>query len=421
MTEKVDRRSWLKVAGGTVAGLVVGGVAGYFGAGAGQAPAPGGVVTTETVTETATVTTGAAGGISAEELAKLKQTAFPPLDVTPYKFQAPWLPQYFVDTRQWLTKPPWTIGFSVPFMGNNWKAIYQGEVLQWAKTNPKIAKVIWIQHNNDASDQIAGIRDFVSKGVSGIVIDCASATALAGVYKEVWDAGIPLVTCTDPIDSTYYVSATVPSLEDRGYKLAKGMCDLMGGTGNIIRFWGMKGSSWEDLNQRGFDLALSEYPNIKTVSTGVGLWDYTESKKAMRDLIPALPKQVDGILSDSGQMTLGIYDSLSEQGFDVSKMVMTGDPTNGVLLSARDKGLRYFAAGGDVWEGREATKVLCNVLEGLPVQKNYPLPMRVWTPEEGKKLADSDMPQLVDMDTTFIYDENGRKFLKDLFASLGFK
>jgi hypothetical protein len=47
--------------------------------------------------------------------------------------------------------------------------------------------------------------------------------------------------------------------------------------------------------------------------------------------------------------------------------------------------------------------------------------MRVWSPEEGKKLADSDMPQLVDMDTTFIYDENGRKFLKDLFASLGFK
>jgi len=418
MAEKVDRRSWLKVAGGTVAGLVVGGVAGYLSAGPG--PAPGGVVTT-TLTETVTATTGAAGGISAEELAKLKQTAFPPLDVSPYRYKAPWLPQYFVDTRKYLTKPPWTIGFSVPFMGNNWKAIYQGEVLEWAKTNPKIEKVIWIQHNNDASDQIAGIRDFISKRVSGIVIDCASATALAQVYKEAWDEGIPLVSTTDPIDSTYYVSATVPSLEDRGYNLAKGMCELMGGKGNIIRFWGMKGASWEELNQTGFDLALKEYPGIKTVGTGVGLWDYTESKKAMRDLIPALPKEVDGILSDSGQMTLGIYDALEEAGYEVAKMVLTGDPTNGVLLSARDKGLRYVAAGGDVWEGREATKVLCNILEGLPVQKNYPLPMRIWGPEECKKLADPDMPRLVDMDTTFIYDEKGRKFLKDLFASLGFE
>jgi len=294
-------------------------------------------------------------------------------------------------------------------------------VLEWAKNNPKIEKVIWIHHNNDASDQIAGIRDFVSKRVHGIVVDCASATALAPVYKEVWDAGIPLVTTTDPIDSTYYVSSTVPTLEDRGYWLAKGLCEELGGKGNIVRFWGMKGASWEELNQIGFDLALKEYPDVKVVATGVGLWDYTESKKAMRELIPALPKEIGGVLSDSGQMSFGVIDSLEEAGYDVGKMVMTGDPTNGPLLSAKTKGLRYVAAGANVYEGREAVKILCNVLEGIPVQKNYIYPCRVWGPDEAVKLADPDLPKLVDLDTTFIYYEEGRKFLKDLFAALGFE
>jgi ribose transport system substrate-binding protein len=422
MTE-ISRRKYAQSAGIAIVGVAAGAAIGYGASSLKPSVAPEKVVT-QTVTageKTITKTVEVGAGISAEELEKLKERAFPPVDLPPYRYKAPWLPRYFVDTRKWIREPPWVIGFTVPFMGNNWKAIYQAEVLEWAKNNPKVEKVIWIHHNNDASDQIAGIRDFVSQGVDGIVVDCASATALAGVYKEVWDAGIPLVSTTDPIDSTYYVSATVPSLEDRGYKLAKGMCELMGGKGNIIRFWGMKGASWEELNQTGFDLALAEYPGIKTVATGVGLWDYTESKKAMRELIPALPEKIDGILSDSGQMTLGIADALEEAGFDVSKMVLTGDPTNGVLLITKERGLRYVAAGGNVWEGREACKVLSNVLEGIPVQKNYPFECRIWGPEECKKLADPDLPRLVDMDTTFIYYEKGRKLLKDLFMALGFE
>ena len=49
--EKVDRRTWLKVAGGTVAGLVVGGAIGYVAKPTVMAPS-----TTATITETVTGT-----------------------------------------------------------------------------------------------------------------------------------------------------------------------------------------------------------------------------------------------------------------------------------------------------------------------------------------------------------------------------
>ena len=307
-------------------------------------------------------------------------------------------------------------------MGNNWKAIYQAEVLTWTKTNPNIEKVIWIQHNNDASDQITGIRDFISKRVHGIVIDCANATALAPVYKEASDAGIPLVTCTDPIDSTNYVSATIPALTQMSYHQAKILFGLLGGTGKLIRFIGMKGSSYDEMVQRGYDLALAETPGMQVVATGVGLWDYTESKKAMTELIPALPAGgVDGLLTSSGQMTFGVIDAMIDANIDISKMILTGDPTNGPLLIAKQKGMKYIAGGGNVWEGAEATKILCKILQGLPVQKMYPLPMRVWPPEEAANLGREDLPRLVDMDTTLAYSDWGRKYLTDLFASLGFK
>lgn len=409
---KFSRRAYIATAAGAAVGLGVGAAAGYAG-GTGEL---GRLQAEYNELQTKYDTLLEEGGVPVSKYEELKKRAFPPLDVTPYKWETPWLPTYYVDTRKHITEPPWVIGFTVPFMGNNWKAIYQAEVLEWAKNNPKIEKVIWIHHNNDASDQIAGIRDFISIGVDGIVVDCASATALAGVYKEVWDAGIPLVSTTDPIDSTYYVSCTVPTLQDRGYGLAKGLCEALGGTGKIIRFWGMKGASWEEMNQTGFDWALEENPGVEVVATGVGLWDYTESKKAMTELIPTLPEEIDGILSDSGQMTFGILDALKEAGYDVSEMVLTGDPTNGCLLDSKERGFRYFAAGGNVYEGREAVKILCAVLEGIPVQKNYIYPCRVWGPEECVKLAEPDLPRLVDLDTTFLYYEEGRELLKNLFA-----
>ena len=411
---KVDRRSWLKVAGGTCAGLIVGGLAGYYGKGEG----PERLVTqnvTETVRETigagATITQTVGGG-----------TSFPPLDVPPMRWVDPWMPsQYFVDTKKYQKMAPWVIGVTVPFMGNAWQAVAQLEALQWAKYNPKIGKILWIHHNNDASDQIAGVRDYISQGVDGIILDPASPSALAGVCKEVLDAGIPLVTTSAPIDTTDYTSTVIPGLEERGYTLAKGLFEDMGGSGKIIRIWGMKGNSWETMNQNGIDRAMKEYPGITEVATAVGLWDYTETKKAMSDLIPTLPKDVRGIIADDGSETLGAVDCLIEAGWDVSKISLGGDPLNGSLLIAKDRGLRFTASGSAIYNDRKALETMVQILEGLPVMKNNLLQCRTWTSEEALKLADPDMPQLTNMDCTLWQYEEGRKALKDTFASLGFK
>lgn len=202
------------------------------------------------------------------------------------------------------------VGVSNGFVGSEWRTQMLDGIKEvaaaYTKAGTKIDLVIQ-SADVDVQGQVQQIRNLISQGVKGIIINPNSQTALNPVIKEATDAGIKVVVVDQEVSAPTAVNVAIDQrawAKDKMDWLAR----TLGGRGNVVVVNGIDGHPANEAREAGIADSLKAYPNIKVLNTIYGDWDQAKAQQAVSAVLASQPN-IDGIFSQDG-MAQGVLRAL---------------------------------------------------------------------------------------------------------------
>ncbi len=269
--------------------------------------------------------------------------------------------------------------------------------------------VIWKSAEGSVEKEIAIIENFVEQKVGCILIDPLDVESVKPAMKKAFDAGIPLVTMGNFVDTPYgNVSTLYNDFQD--YKtLTEMLAYSLNQKGNVVHIFGKKGNFVSDERLRGFTAGIEQFPGIKVLAVQPGEWDPALSQRIMEDWMTTYPK-IDGLavwhdgimysavtaLKNAGrlsQMKVISYDGDPES----SRMVKAGELVADLLTGARRIGAWNVKVGASLAKGAKLNQkvylptkfvILGSTLEQLK-KNGFNKEIQWIEPDEAIKIAES--------------------------------
>ena len=185
------------------------------------------------------------------------------------------------------------LGVSNTLVGNGWREEMICAVKAEAKASGKVSKVVVSNINGGAAEQIAGIRNLISAGAKGIIINPSDRNALNGVINEATARGIAVVAVDQAVSHPRAYIATNDQVA-YGRLGAEWLFKKLGGKGNVVEMRGIAGVPADTDRHIGFLQAKRKYPNIKVVKQTFTGWSFAPGGKQMLDILNS-GVQVDGV------------------------------------------------------------------------------------------------------------------------------
>jgi ribose transport system substrate-binding protein len=216
-----------------------------------------------------------------------------------------------------------------------WKAIHAGAVRASQELG---VEVIWKgpAREDDRDAQIAEVENFVSRGVSGIVLAPTDDKALRIPVSDAMRAGIPIVIIDSGLASDDYVSFVATDNYKGGRLAGERMVERLQGKGRVVLLRYMEGSASTMERERGFLDVLSENPGIEIASANQYAGATAETAyQASENLLARFKSQdgspsVDGIFCPNESSAFGMLRALQDSdlagrilliGFDASEQM----------------------------------------------------------------------------------------------------
>lgn len=273
-------------------------------------------------------------------------------------------------------RPPWTVAYSNSFSGNAWRASAL-KALQRnfaaAKKQGLVKGSLIVTDSNGKNDvQIQQMRSLIQRKVDIIFSIPASPTALNGVIKQAYDAGIPVLTLSAPVETPYAINVDTNQFT-YGARQAQGLALLLGGKGTIMTVQGIPGTPGSLQIQAGGDAILKSKPcSFDIVADFGGSWNNATAKTEMLKALATHPQKLDGIW-EQGSMEKGIIEALQQVGRPVPPVTM-GNPDQAGLAYWREHasdGYEGVATAQPSGAGADAMfRVGMRVLEGKGLKVN---------------------------------------------------
>jgi ribose transport system substrate-binding protein len=256
--------------------------------------------------------------------------------------------------------PPWLIGYSSSFGGNTWRigarTRLQEVLLPRYKKAGLVKDVITTEANLDLPKQIQQIRQLVDRGCDAIMTIGAPPTGLNGAIKYAYDHGVLFVAIQGGVTSPYALQVSgnyVLCGKLQGQALGKSM----GGKGNVLIVQGIPQAQASADFQKGHEVGLKDFPDIKVVGAVAGNWVDSVAKTKVLQFLATHPQPLGGIAAQSPG-DLGALSALQQAGRPVVPISAGGEM--GPLAYWRDNPkwieLTYqgWPPGNEIEEGWEA-------------------------------------------------------------------
>jgi ribose transport system substrate-binding protein len=223
-----------------------------------------------------------------------------------------------------------------------WKAIHAGAV----KASKELGvEVIWKgpAREDDRDAQIAEVENFVSRGVSGIVLAPTDDKALRLPVTDAMRAGIPVVIIDSGLDSEDYVSFVATDNYKGGRLAGERMVARLGGKGEVVLLRYMEGSASTMERERGFLDVMFENPGMEVVSSNQYAGATAETAyQASENLLARFKSQdgslsVDGIYCPNESSSFGMLRALQDSGL-AGKVVLIGFDASEQMVRALESG-----------------------------------------------------------------------------------
>jgi ribose transport system substrate-binding protein len=223
-----------------------------------------------------------------------------------------------------------------------WKAIHAGAV----KASRELGvEVIWKgpAREDDRDAQIAEVENFVSRGVSGIVLAPTDDKALRIPVTDAMRAGIPVVIIDSGLDSKDYVSFVATDNYKGGRLAGERMVEKLQGKGKVVLLRYMEGSASTMERERGFLDVLAENPGIELASANQYAGATAETAyQASENLLARFKSkegglEVDGIYCPNESSSFGMLRALQDSGL-AGKVTLIGFDASEQMVRALESG-----------------------------------------------------------------------------------
>ncbi len=147
-----------------------------------------------------------------------------------------------------------------------------------------------------------------------IILDPANASGSVGVVKKAIAANIPVFLVDREINQEGLAKAQLVSNNAQGASLgARYWVKVVGQKGNYVELLGSPSDTNAATRSNGYEIVLSQYPDLKKVGSQVANWDRTQGHDKMQNLLQAHP-DIIGVISGNDEMALGAIAALKEAG-----------------------------------------------------------------------------------------------------------
>ena len=235
-----------------------------------------------------------------------------------------------------------------------WKAIRAGAEKAAKELD---IEIFWKgpQKEDDRSQQITVVEDFVSRGVDGIVLAPLDDRALMVPVRDATREGIPVVIMDSSLQGEEYVSFVATDNYKGGILAARAMGEKLPSGGRIFLVRYQEGSASTTKREAGFlDTIMAEYSDISIIVQDLYAGATTETAYQLgENLLNRFP-DVDGIFCPNESTTFGVLRALQETGraglvafigFDSSPKLVAGlsnGEIHGLVLQDPSR--------SDIWE-----------------------------------------------------------------------
>ena len=273
-----------------------------------------------------------------------------------------------------------------------WKSIHAGaikaqEELKAAGVN---VEIIWKGplKEDDRESQIQVVENFITQGVSGIVLAPLDDVALRMPVKEAVNSDIPVVIIDSGLNSDDYASFVATDNYKGGRKGGERLAETLGGKGKVIMLRYQEGSASTMNREQGFlDVLKEEYPDIEVVSAGQYGGATTESAyQASENLLAPLRTadgglKIDGIFCPNESTAFGMLRALEDSNL-AGKVKYVGFDSSDRLVQGLQNGYIHGLVLQDpINMGYLGVKTLVKHLQGEKVEKRIDTGSAVATPE----------------------------------------
>lgn len=235
-------------------------------------------------------------------------------------------------------------------------------------------KLIEVQANNDANQQLNQLSQLQSQNVDLMVVNPADASTIVGGIKQVAASGIPVVTIDRmvPAAGDSVVTHVGASAEVAGYDEAQAVCKARGKDAKYLGIWGLPGNQTTRDRVAGVKRgATAKGCNLQLVAEKYEQGETTEAAaNTTADWLQKYgPGQVDAIITYADSQAAGALQELKAQ--HRTDMGVTGAANFGPFHDAICAGNKQALATVDfdvVGQG----KTLLDTIQKLRAKQSVP-------------------------------------------------
>jgi ribose transport system substrate-binding protein len=270
-----------------------------------------------------------------------------------------------------------------------WKTVHAGAVKAGKELD---VEIIWKGpiKEDDRDAQIAVVEDFISKGVSGIVLAPLDDVALKTPVSSAVKSGIPVVIFDSGLKGSDFVSFVATDNYKGGTIAGEHMVKLLGGKGSVAMLRYSEGSNSTMERERGFMDAVKKCKGINVVSSNqYGGVTPESAYKASENMLARFKKpeggiSIDGIFCPNESTTFGML--LALRDIEVTgKVKFVGFDASKQLIEGMQKGeIQGLVVQNPMNMGYLAVKALVANLKGEKVEKRIDTGATLVTPENIK-------------------------------------
>jgi ribose transport system substrate-binding protein len=222
---------------------------------------------------------------------------------------------------------------------SHWKSVEAGA----RKAGEELGvEIIWKGplKEDDRAQQIALVQQFVSSGVSAIVLAPLDDTALRGPVKSAADRHIPVVIFDSALKGELgkdFISYVATDNRRGGVLGGEELVRLLGGKGKVVLLRYAEGSASTGEREAGFLDVIHQHPGITiTVENRYAGPTVSTAQDAAMNLIDKI-RDADGIFCPNESATQGMLLALRQTGL-AGKKVFVGFDASTALVAAMNKG-----------------------------------------------------------------------------------
>jgi ribose transport system substrate-binding protein len=276
-----------------------------------------------------------------------------------------------------------------------WKSIRAGAEQAGREAG---VETIWKgpQKEDDRSQQITVVEDFISRGVDGIVLAPLDDRALMRPVRDAVREGIPVVVIDSGLQGDDYVSYVATDNYRGGVLAAHRLGGLLGGRGRIFLIRYQEGSASTMLREAGFlDTVRKEFPDLVLLVQDQYAGATTETAfQLAENLISRFP-DVEGIFAPNESSTFGALRALQSSGLAGRVKFVGFDSSPKLIQGLRDGHLHGLVLQNPMKMGYLGVKTIVAHLRGEQVEKVIDTGVTVATAEN---MDDPEIKSLLEPD-----------------------